>query len=747
MIDRTLVCTKASLDAYLTAVPPDTSLHSLEVPEEARDVVTRVNTTTATFLIHASDGPGSARVVFAQNDCLDQLPAESGAAITALQRASRLALSARTPPIRLPPAWSSYHEGNLVAFFTGTRTVGALRWLAQIHPLESTDVFFCRVTSSSQPVDLHAFRPSLAEYVPAIRDWPEALKQAAKRFAHRAKKATTQILATVDLEATTYGAIVGTSTYSTWLERLTREQRTFLERPPNISTKLRGPAGTGKTLLLQLKALHETYAAASASLQPRILFITHSWAMAEQIDEGLLRLHDQSSDLANISVFPLLSIAQDLIPAERHGRGFDLLGEDNLSGKLLQLEAITRSIERSATHDWLAYEDRCSPAFAHRVTAAAGSAERRAFAWDLMHEFACVLSAHGILPGINAARNYLPLPRMPWMMPLETDGEKLFVLQIYAGLMAELRESQLLTSDQLINDFLNYLETFAWNLRRTEAGFDLLFVDELHLFNEQERLALSFLSHDPNSHPVMFMALDPRQSPSEAYTGEPALAETDGLSGEADAGLGKIEALDLTTIHRFSPEILDLVRHINNSYPALDLDEDWALDTRRLQTSVAPSGHLPTVSTHDDRASEVSAVIADVANRLTDRASEERIAIILVDSLAMERYAELNIKGVSVLALQGRDDVGALQYSKRAVVVSPAEYVAGLQFSTVIVAGFPPTMARRANLGHERRRLLSLVYLAVSRATTSVAIHVNAADGGIPDVLETAVDRGSLRTV
>jgi hypothetical protein len=747
MIDRPLVCTKASLDAYLTAVSTEDDPGALVVPRDAGDVVTRIDTASAVFLIHASDDEDSARVVFAQKDCLQRLPPESPTVVTALQRASRLALSARTPPLRLPPAWSTYHEGSLIAFFAGTREMGALRWVAQVNPLGTNDVFFCRLTSPSEPVVLASFRPSLAEYRRPLRDWRDALEQAAKRFAHRAKTQTVQVVETVDLEATTYGAVVGARTYSAWLGHLTAEQRTFLERPADISTKLRGPAGSGKTLLLELKALYETYAADSMESPPRILFVTHSWSVAEQVDAALWRLHDRSSSIDNISVFPLLSIAQDLLPAERHGRGFDLLGDDNLSGKMLQLEAITRIVEGVVARDWLSFEDRCSPEFADRATAPADSAERRAFVWDLMHEFACVLSAHGILPGINAARNYLPLHRMPWMMPLVTDGEKLFVLEVYAALVAELREAQLLTSDQLINDFLNYLETFAWNLRRVEAGYELICVDELHLFNEQERLALNFLSRDPDAHPVMFMALDPRQSPAESYTGGTVAAVREGESGEAEAGLGEIEAFDLTTVHRFSPEILALVRHINNSYPALDLGDDWYLDADRLQTSVAASGHRPTLATHEDRHAEMRAVTADATDRLSDRASEERIAIILVDTLAVGYYSDLGIKGGSVLLLQGRDEVDSLQYSKRAVVLSPAEYVAGLQFSTVVVAGFPPAAGRRANLGHERRRLLSLLYLAVSRATTSVSIHVNMADGGVPEVLEAAVQRGVVEPV
>ena len=168
-----------------------------------------------------------------------------------------------------------------------------------------------------------------------------------------------------------------------------------------------------------------------------------------------------------------------------------------------------------------------------------------------MLEFAFVLSAHGILPGVNASRQYLPLPRMPWMMPLATDGEKSVVLALYSDFVASLKNQRLLTSDQLINDCLNSLETFTWNLRRADDRYDILCIDELHLFNEQERLTLHYLSRDSERYPVMFMALDPRQSPTEAYALAGIGSIAAGDSGVADAALGTIESVELKTIHRF----------------------------------------------------------------------------------------------------------------------------------------------------------------------------------------------------
>lgn len=746
MIEATLVFTPAALDAFLSTLSSD-DLNDFAIPSEARDLITSVRTEHGYFIVHASDTMSSARVVFGYKGCVDRLQTSPELMLVAFQRAARLVISSRSFPVRLPPAWSAYHAGNLVAFFATNRgrQMGPLRWVAQLHPQGSQDIYFCRVTDSSEPVVLEQFHPLQREYRTSVDGWTDAFEQTRKRFRHRELGASQpQVVATVDLEATTFGAVVGNLAYSGWLERLTEDQKRFLEGSRDASVKLRGPAGSGKTLLLELKALYETYSALEPEAVPKILFVTHSWAMAEQVDAGLWRLNDRDASLDNISVAPLLSIAEELLPAGRGTQGYDLLGEDNLDGKMLQLSEIAAIAEDVATRDWLAYEARSTPEFASRATADADSAEKQAFVWDLMQEFACVLSANGILPGVNAARVYLPMQRMPWMMPLATDGEKLFVLQVYTELVDRMRDARLLTTDQLINDFLNYLETFAWNIRRRDSGFDLIFVDELHLFNEQERLSLSFLSRDAGAFPTMFMALDPRQSPSEIYTGTHLATASAGESGEADAFLGDVKAIDLRTVHRFSPEILNLVRVINNMYPALELADDWHLDANRLDSSVPSDGVVPALTTHTDQAEEIQRVAEEAGELLAYRSGDERVAVVLLDPLALDAYDNFTVKGASILRLLGRDDVDALQYSKRAVVLSPAEYVAGLQFTSVIVAGFPHMESRRANLGHQKRRLLSLLYLAVTRATHNVSIHINLQDGAIPDVLETATKLGAL---
>jgi hypothetical protein len=329
------------------------------------------------------------------------------------------------------------------------------------------------------------------------------------------------------------------------------------------------------------------------------------------------------------------------------------------------------------------------------------------------------------------------------MMPLQTDAEKRFVISIYTAYVTNLTEQGLLTSDQLISDFLNYLETFTWNIKRREEGYDLIFVDELHLFGEQERLALNYLARSAVEYPRMFMALDPRQSPAEIYADFPIGAMPRRESGRADLDLGQVALVELHTVYRFTPEILSLVQHIHRSYPALELGPDWFFDTEALQSQAA-HGERPSLVVHATRAAEIASIGRRVVDLVSSISPDERIGVILIDAVQAPAYeASLSTHPrFRVSVIQSRDDVDRLRYSRRSVIVGAAEYLAGLQLEHVIVGAVTNVRTGVANTGYQRRRLLSLLYLAISRASKYVEVHTADEGGGIPEILETALRAG-----
>ncbi len=716
------------------------SANAAELPVESQ--VVAVRTGHGTHFVRRGTSSAESRIVILDDDgvSLESLPPET--ARDALRRAHRAALSSQAPPLRLPFEWSVYHSGSLLAFFACARPLGAIRWVAQTNPFGTKDICFWRLTDQASSVLLEQFAPPGQGFDLAVAGWDQSLTRAQDLFAARPEPQRYIALdGAIDLRKATFGAVIGHLTYSGWLQELTEGQTRFVEHPTDHAVKLRGPAGTGKTLALALKALREVYEARKLDKSIRVLFATHSWAMAEQADQ-MLRQLDESGDLGEITVFPLFDIAHDLLPSASFAHHPRMLGTDSHSGRREQLRRLDDVLWRLRQGDWLAYVGGVSEDFRRRVMSERGSPVWNSLLWDLIHEVSSVIAASRILPGVTAEARYLSLQRAQWMMPLVNESERRFVLRAYSDYVAELRSEGLLTVDQLMSDLLSFLETFTWDQRRLRDGYDLVLVDELHLFSEAERQILNYLTRDATRFPRLFMALDPRQSPSEVYSDFPVESVALGESGVAERGLGTVDSVDLNRVHRFSPEILAFVQFIQRSYPTLGLGDDWLLDADAL-TSSAPNGAIPQLHRHMDAASERQAVSRSAKLSFAETKHPKRIAVVLLDSSSLDDYrVSLEAEDVPITVIAGRDDIDVLRYRKRSVVLAPAECVAGLQFDMVIVAGFPATDPRMSV--HHKRRALSMLYLAVSRAAESVEIQTHMPSGEFLSFLELAATSGVL---
>jgi superfamily I DNA/RNA helicase len=329
------------------------------------------------------------------------------------------------------------------------------------------------------------------------------------------------------------------------------------------------------------------------------------------------------------------------------------------------------------------------------------------------------------------------------MLPLQSRNDMRVVFAVYTKYMESLEARSTLTSDQVLADLLSHLETHAWNRARKAQGYDLIFVDEFHMFSPLERQVLHYLSRDVSVYPRVFMAVDPRQSPSEAFIGF-AADDTRSSSSSFEDEIGDVTNLELTTVHRFTPQILELIKHVHHEFPTLDLGKDWQINISAVESAREP-GPLPLLSVAATRAAEEN----DIVKAMHSLYSRGRIALAVVDNRQWSRFSELASRlGTSgrfhVSTITGRSDVEGFRYRKRGLVVGPAEYLAGLQFDAVLVAGVPDMEPTRTTPS-ERTRLLSLLYLALSRAELEARVYVNEDDGGIAEVLSRAVTNGLMK--
>ena len=653
-----------------------------------------------------------------------------------LSRMAAFAERARTVgPMTLPRAWKQYKHNNLIAFFAVPgRETQTTRWIAEVLTGNSSDIVFWDATTSDSKTTLEEF-DAVKPPIPLRNDeWIEAVAAAAEHFTAAKRPPPSDVeIALPELErpATRH------STYSEWMEAISADQRAFVLAPTDKSIRLRGPAGSGKTLTLMLKAVYDLLEARSCGEQIRILVVTHSWPLAAQISDSIDALG--LGALPEIETFPLLEIAAAVSPGGSLETSYKLIGEDSFSGKQAQLDEILELLSEFIAGDWVTYRADVGPSLRDRLDSP-DLDERLALAWDLLIEFGSVIGASAIFPGAGSENRYFNLERASWMLPLSGRADMRVVFVLYTRYMESLDARGLWTSDQVLADLLNDLQKHSWNRARRDQGYDLIFVDEFHLFNPLERQVLHYLSRDVSEYPRIFMALDPRQSPSEAFIGSASADTRSSASVDAGDGLGEVTSFELSHVHRYTPQILQLVKHVHHEFPTLDLGREWNVDFSSVE-SARQSGPIPRMITSASRSGEET----DIVRAVHDSYQSGTMALAVVDTRQWNRFSELaslidQSQKYHVSTIAGRGDVHGLGYRKRGLVVGPAEYLAGLQFETVLVAGIPD-LSQGLRTPSEIARLLSLLYLGVSRAENDVRIFVNDDDGGVPEVLQRAVTK------
>jgi len=730
---KPLVTTVRALSELASGLSPDAISSS--------QVLHTTETETATFLIAAEDSLDEQRVVVMRDDNRqDQFVPDHLARYRreVLSRMASFAERARSVPLSLPRGWNQFKAENLVTFFAvpGNRAVSS-RWIAEIPTPGSQDVVFWRATTAEKMEDLETFAKS--DYRSALSfssEWIDAFDSAARAFSDmRRTGSPTEDIDLPDLAHTDHKQ----HSFEEWLDAISDDQRAFVDAPTDKSIRLRGPAGSGKSLAIALKAVQETLRARDSGEELRVLIATHSWALASQTQDSIDSLG--LGHLTEIDVLPLLGVGQMLLPPRHQDDdGFTLIGDDSQSGKQAQLDEISDVLDNFLDGDWVTYRAQASAELRDRFESKDPNA-RLALAWDLMIEFGSVIGAAAIFTGAGSERRYLQLPRSPWMMPLSTPADRRLIYAIYSQFMESLEARSLVTSDQVTSDFLSFMTTHAWNRARRAQGYDLVFVDEFHLFSPLERQVLAYLTRDPVTYPRLFMAVDPRQSPSAAFIGI-AADETRSIVEDA---MGEISNFELTTVHRFTPQILALIKHVHHMFPAFDLGGDWEVDLSAVE-SAQVNGSLPVLTS----ASTQAASEIDIYQAVQDLYGRGRMALAVVDSRQWRRYSDLAAQiarsgKFHVSAISGRTDIEGLGYRHRGLVVGSAEYLAGLQFSTVLVVGVPDLHSDVVT-ANEKTRILSLLYLALSRAETEIRVFVADEDGGAAEVLLQAVNKGLMES-
>ena len=537
--------------------------------------------------------------------------------------------------------------------------------------------------------------------------------------------------------------------FDRWLELLTDSQKSFVLSELLAPHRIEGPAGTGKTLCLVLKAINELRTAAQDGREDRALFITHSEATRRTIQQ-LVETNDSGdfvvADVQRLQHLKLATLQQlcgELLQREIHESEF--LDRDAMESKQLQVLYVDEALSSAMKDDYPTHQHFLSPHFESFLT----TTERWLVAEMVQHEISVVIKGRAD----EQLENYRKLPRLKYGLPTETSRDRGFVWGVFRRYQAQLQASAQFDTDDIVLTTIGQLDTPIWRRRRGREGYDSIYIDETHLFNINELSLFHYLSKSSARFPIAY-SVDRSQAVGDRGWTDELFENT--LSPDPDSR-EKAARTEVRGIFRCSPEIVNLAFSVTSAGATLFTNFDDPLKlassmfTAEEERKCSPPVFI-TCSTDDEMVTEAFRQ----AERLIKELGVSRSDVALVafsDELfrKSQAYATAHNKPVELLKQRGDLElVQRAQASKRFVLSSP-EYVGGLDFDGVILIGVddgrvPPSRTLDST---DSANFLSYashnrLYVAITRARYCVEILVSK-DRGPSPLLRSAIESGVLR--
>jgi hypothetical protein len=636
---------------------------------------------------------------------------------------------------RLPTYWRPFSGGEYLTFQSNNRSSGENKRIAVYRRLGDQNYAYAFDVTQRQS-DYDHLMPDFKLLEKVFKNYPDALDL--PKSVDRARQLSTGVF---ELDEDVRTVVLESRLEIVYNTHLTSEQRRFVDCPAEQAIRLKGAAGTGKTLAMVVKLLREAAQRMEKGFGYRLLYLTHNVSASDSVksyseaidDRGVI---NNQSDEHLVRIDTLFGLAAEQLTFELEG--VSPVSYDGYEGKKLQLYLVESIVDRYRRSRWITKRGKVSEEFASRFETPRDGVDFQLLCWDILNEIACVLDADGVRDSHTRRERYLRQRRSNMVMKLDGAEDRGVILDIYDLYRKELLEQNMISVDQLVADYLGFLDSYRWELRRKKQGYDVIFVDEYHLFNSLEKSVFPSLIRDSACPlPPIIMALDPRQSPRYTFL--------DFGTDDADFGRATTRAqakieFRFNDIFRYTPEILSLLHYVNQSFPAEDLGDEWLGSDA---ASRAPSGPKPEAIEALNREQQYDKAIHLAKNHLRRGSKGRDVAILVMTFEAFETVSKAGKYADDVFVIDGRDALNKLRYAGRRVILSMPEFVAGAQFDHVIVTD---VNEREENEDRKRamikRRFVSNLYLAVSRARRGVIVLGHRELGGLAQVIRRAGNEG-----
>jgi len=335
----------------------------------------------------------------------------------------------------------------------------------------------------------------------------------------------------------------------------------------------------------------------------------------------------------------------------------------------------------------------------------------------LQHEISVVLKGRAS----EDFDKYKKIPFLSYGLPMSSNADKGFVFTIFKEYQRRLGDTGQFDTDDVVLTAIGQLDTPIWRRRRAKEGFDAVFIDETHLFNMNELHIFHYFTRQEGPYPIAF-SVDRSQAVGDQGWNSSDIEQS---IATTDVSLQN----KLNTIFRSSPQIVNVAFSVVSSGATLFTNFDnpmdvfssafTEIDERRSQEPL----YINTAN--EDELIEVAFDRADELQKSLECRKSDILIVTLDGELLtkLEQYAAQ--KNKPVLLLKRRGDIKAVEAAKKSgqLVLAHADYVGGLEFFAVIIAGLdhgrvPPSGEEQSDSSKNFLTYSShnRLYVAITRA-------------------------------
>lgn len=531
--------------------------------------------------------------------------------------------------------------------------------------------------------------------------------------------------------------------YDQRLSMLSDTQRMVIENDNLVSPiRIDGPAGTGKTTSMIMRAFKILRDAKEKGQPFKIIFFSHS-DTANQEAKRAFSMFDgaeyyTSQENEQYIIFSTLfdyCIETISIPRSK------VLDNDLAEAKEYQKMLIADAVDEIVKEKYRSFKALLSDELKNQFDES--KTPKVVLVSMLQHEFGVQIK--GRTDG--TIEEYYKLPYIDNALHANNEKDKEFIFQIFNKYQLKLESSNVFDSDDIIIQALAQWNAPFWRRDRSVNGFDYIFVDEMHLFNINEQHAFHYLtkSVEQKQIPICF-ALDYSQAIGD---------RGDVRADYIEKTFEKANRNKYKTVFRSSQQITDFCAAISAS-GALMFQDNYQ-NPYETATSVFTAQQdqyckKPCYYMYPDDNEMIHSIKKHVDTFKKDLNCKNRdIAIISFEQTflykeSIEALSKLLNQEINVL----QDRMGSLTDKKTDnIVLSDPYSINGLEFDCVILVGVDEGRVPQnkgvsdISLNYIKYSAINKLYLASSRAKYRLVLLGNETHG-CSSCLNYAVEKGTI---